>query len=199
MLERLVQNYRELEAITTKTDTRDILSHATEQSESYEDYFLVDIDAHVTETQFWPEIIKGIDNEVIRQWGEAQIERGRQHSAAQYRAGHDLSVPAWSHSAPSEPAGAGGEDRACIASRSSRAAPWTRSGSTIRSCSRPRCSRSACIRRTMSRSRYRAPITAGLPSASCRRTSGSRGCSICRSTRRKPVSNWSSNMPTTRT
>ncbi len=57
MLERLVQNYRELEEITTKTDTRDILSHATKQAESYEDYFLVDIDAHVTETQFWPEII----------------------------------------------------------------------------------------------------------------------------------------------
>jgi uncharacterized protein len=76
MLERLVQDYRELEAITTKTDTRDILAHATKQSESYEDYFLVDIDAHVTETQFWPEIIAGIDNEVIRQWGEAQLERG---------------------------------------------------------------------------------------------------------------------------
>ncbi len=76
MLERLVQNYRELEEITTRTDTRDILSHATKQAESYEDYFLVDIDAHVTETQFWPEIIGLIDNAVIRQWGEAMLERG---------------------------------------------------------------------------------------------------------------------------
>ena len=63
MLERVpAQPYRELEEITMKTDTRDILSHATKQAESYEDYFLVDIDAHVTETQFWPEIIALIEN-----------------------------------------------------------------------------------------------------------------------------------------
>src|SRR5690242_1589906 len=67
MLERVpAQPYRELEEITMKTDTRDILSHATKQAEAYEDYFLVDIDAHVTETQFWPEIIAMIDNDVIR-------------------------------------------------------------------------------------------------------------------------------------
>ena len=87
------QNYRELEEITTRTDTRDILSHATRQAESYEDYFLVDIDAHVTETQFWPEIIGLIDNEVIRQWGEARCRaRRRQHRAAEHAARHDLPV-----------------------------------------------------------------------------------------------------------
>ena len=76
MLERVpAQPYRELEEITMKTDTRDILSHATKQAESFEDYFLVDIDAHVTETQFWPEIIAMIDNDVIRQWGEAALAR----------------------------------------------------------------------------------------------------------------------------
>ena len=111
MLERLVQNYRELEEITTKTDTRDILSHATKQSESYEDYFLVDIDAHVTETQFWPEIIGLIDNEVIRQWGEAQLERGGNTALLNTRARHDLPVPARPHSAPGRAAGAGGETR----------------------------------------------------------------------------------------
>ena len=58
-----------------KRYTRDILSHATKQSESYEDYFLVDMDAHVTETQFCPEIIARIDNDVIRQMGEAQSNR----------------------------------------------------------------------------------------------------------------------------
>ena len=47
MLERVPQQFRELQEITMQMDTRDILAHATRQSESYEDYFLVDIDAHV--------------------------------------------------------------------------------------------------------------------------------------------------------
>jgi predicted TIM-barrel fold metal-dependent hydrolase len=75
MLERTPQQFRELPEITMKSDTRDILAHATRQAENYEDYFLVDIDAHVTETTFWSEIIAGIDNEVIRQMGEAQMGR----------------------------------------------------------------------------------------------------------------------------
>ena len=75
MLERTPGQARELKEITIKTDTRDILSHATKQIESYEDYFLVDIDAHVTETQFWPEIIKSIDNEVIRHMAEGMNTR----------------------------------------------------------------------------------------------------------------------------
>ena len=57
------------------TDMRDILSHATLQAEGIEDYFLVDIDAHVTETQFWPEILERIDNDVIRQMGQAMATR----------------------------------------------------------------------------------------------------------------------------
>ena len=75
MLERTPPQFRELQEITMQTDTRDILAHATRQSESYEDYFLVDIDAHVTETSFWPEILAMIDNEVIRQMGEAVAGR----------------------------------------------------------------------------------------------------------------------------
>jgi len=71
MLERVPQQFRELQEITMQTDTRDILAHATRQSESHEDYFLVDMDAHVTETSFWPEILALIDNDVIRQMGEA--------------------------------------------------------------------------------------------------------------------------------
>jgi predicted TIM-barrel fold metal-dependent hydrolase len=66
---------RELPEITTATDTRDILSHATLQAEAMEDYFLVDIDAHVTETSFWNEIIELIDNDVIRQMGQAMASR----------------------------------------------------------------------------------------------------------------------------
>jgi len=45
MLERAPQQFRELQEITMQTDTRDILAHATRQSESHEDYFLVDMDA----------------------------------------------------------------------------------------------------------------------------------------------------------
>ena len=71
MLQRSEETVRELREITTKTDTRDILSHATIQAEALEDYFLVDIDAHVTETQFWPEILDLIDNDVIRHMGQA--------------------------------------------------------------------------------------------------------------------------------
>jgi predicted TIM-barrel fold metal-dependent hydrolase len=76
MLERNAPPFRELQEITYTTDTRDILSHATKQAASYEDYFLVDIDAHVSESRFWDEIVALIDNDVIRQWGEAGIGRG---------------------------------------------------------------------------------------------------------------------------
>ena len=75
MLQKVDEPVRKLPRITTSSDTRDILSHATRQSERYADYFLVDIDAHVTETQFWPEILALIDNEVVRHWGEAGLDR----------------------------------------------------------------------------------------------------------------------------
>src|SRR5215475_13835929 len=75
MLERVPPKFRELQEITMQTDTRDVLAHATRQAESHEDYFLVDIDAHVTESTFWPEILASIDNEVIRQMGQAVAQR----------------------------------------------------------------------------------------------------------------------------
>ena len=43
---------RELPKITIKTDTRDILAHATRDAKQFEDYFVVDVDAHMTETAF---------------------------------------------------------------------------------------------------------------------------------------------------
>jgi uncharacterized protein len=52
MQQRTVGKVRELSEITIKTDTRDILSHATMQAEGLEDSFIVDIDAHIGETQF---------------------------------------------------------------------------------------------------------------------------------------------------
>jgi uncharacterized protein len=75
MQQRIDREMRELPEITIKTDTRDILAHATLQAEGFEDYFVVDIDAHVTETQFWPEILELIDNDVIRQMGQAMAGR----------------------------------------------------------------------------------------------------------------------------
>ena len=74
MLDRYTQT-RPMPKITTGTDTRDILAHATRQAAEFEDFFLVDIDAHVTETQFWPEIIAMVDNDVIRHMAQSQMER----------------------------------------------------------------------------------------------------------------------------
>ena len=82
MLEKVKDFIRELPEIGTSTDTRDILSHATKQSEQFSDYLLVDIDAHVTETQFWPEILALIDNDVIRHMGESGLGRPVSRSLA---------------------------------------------------------------------------------------------------------------------
>ena len=57
----------QLPEITTKTDTREILAHAAREAKSdLKDYFIVDVDAHVTETAFWHEITDLVDDEVIR-------------------------------------------------------------------------------------------------------------------------------------
>src|SRR5579863_10638384 len=68
-------NVRELPKITTQTDTRDILAHAAKEAR-LDDYFIVDIDAHVTETAFWPEVIDHMDNEVYRTMARAFRDRG---------------------------------------------------------------------------------------------------------------------------
>ena len=108
MLERTPPQFRELQEISMQTDTRDILAHATRQAESYEDYFLVDIDAHVTETSFWPEIIGSIDNEVIRQMGEANMARPGNTTSLLNVARHPAPARLRPHPAP---AGADGEGR----------------------------------------------------------------------------------------
>ncbi len=140
MLERTPPQFRELQEITMQTDTRDILAHATRQSESYEDYFLVDIDAHVTETSFWPEILAMIDNDVIRQMGEAIAGRPGSGNVAllNSRRASSTSTPT-AASRTSRRCWRRSRRRARITSPSWRAARWTRSASTIRSCSRRRC------------------------------------------------------------
>ena len=141
MLERTPPQFRELQEISMQTDTRDILAHATRQSESYEDYFLVDIDAHVTETSFWPEILAMIDNEVIRHMGEAVAGRPGSGNVALLNssAGHPVPARLRPHSRISRRCWRRSRRRAPIISSNWRAARWTRSASTIRSCSRRRC------------------------------------------------------------
>ena len=57
-----------IQQIDVHTDTRDILAHARQQADerNFEDYFIVDIDAHHMETTSWHEIIQYIEDPVIR-------------------------------------------------------------------------------------------------------------------------------------
>jgi hypothetical protein len=67
---------RELEKITSRTDTRDVLAHASRSARKLNDYFIVDIDAHVTETAFWSEVTDRIDNDYLRHAAVSFRERG---------------------------------------------------------------------------------------------------------------------------
>jgi predicted TIM-barrel fold metal-dependent hydrolase len=67
---------RELAKITTGSDTRDVLAHAAKDARKLADYFIVDIDAHVTETAFWSDITKRIDNDYLRHAAQSFRDRG---------------------------------------------------------------------------------------------------------------------------
>jgi hypothetical protein len=67
---------RELDKITPRSDTRDVLAHAAKDARRLTDTFIVDIDAHVTETAFWSEITDRIDNDYLRQAAKSFRERG---------------------------------------------------------------------------------------------------------------------------
>jgi Predicted metal-dependent hydrolase of the TIM-barrel fold len=92
---------RELAEIGGRSDSRDVLSHATRQAAAeYDDYFIVDIDAHVSEDHFWGEVLELIDNEVWRDLGMRQfagfggqnallnIAPGMSHQSVGGRIGH---------------------------------------------------------------------------------------------------------------
>jgi hypothetical protein len=82
MLERTLPPARELAEITTRTDTRDYLAHATKQSRAYDDYeVIVDIDAHVSESRFWGEVCTYIESDMLRQMAEG-IMQGAQSGSA---------------------------------------------------------------------------------------------------------------------
>ena len=68
---------RELEQITVKTDTRDILAHASTYAKKnkLDETLIVDIDAHVSETAFWGEIVDRIPSDVYQQMARAFQDR----------------------------------------------------------------------------------------------------------------------------
>jgi predicted TIM-barrel fold metal-dependent hydrolase len=77
MLDRTHPPMRELAEINAATDTRDYLSHATRQAKTYDDYeLIVDIDAHLQEPRFWPEIIEMLENDVLKQTAQAMQQPG---------------------------------------------------------------------------------------------------------------------------
>ncbi len=58
---------RELPPITNATDTRDYLGAAAKQALMHDDYeIIVDMDAHLQEKGFWPEVMSYLENDVLR-------------------------------------------------------------------------------------------------------------------------------------
>ena len=68
---------RSLEEITVKSDTRDVLAHAARDAEKtgFNDMLIVDVDAHISETMFWPEVIERIDSDVYKQMAASFQDR----------------------------------------------------------------------------------------------------------------------------
>jgi uncharacterized protein len=72
---RLIPRMAELEKITIRTDTRDVLAHAAKSAEKLKDFFIVDIDAHVTETASGLRLQTGSTNDYLRQAAKSFKER----------------------------------------------------------------------------------------------------------------------------
>ena len=69
---------RDLPKIDNNTDTRDYLARARPHTEKFKDWFIVDVDAHVSEGAFWSEVTDKIDSDVWRQMAKAQEMRKAQ-------------------------------------------------------------------------------------------------------------------------
>ena len=96
----------ELPKITIQTDTRDILAHAAKEARA-EDYFIVDVDAHVTETAFWSEVVDRMDSDVYRADGARLQGSRRRAGAAQCDAGIAASGRVRPHPASAAPGRSG--------------------------------------------------------------------------------------------
>ena len=68
---------RELEQITVKSDTRDVLAHAAKEVDrkGFDKFMIVDVDAHVTETAFWSQIVDRIGSDVYQQMARSFQDR----------------------------------------------------------------------------------------------------------------------------
>jgi len=57
-----------LPLINDRTDSRDILARASSQAAKHglDDYFIVDVDSHIGDGAAWPEILKLLENDVLR-------------------------------------------------------------------------------------------------------------------------------------
>lgn len=68
---------RELKEISAASDTRDYLHATARHASRYEDYeLIVDVDAHLQEGRFWPELMSFVENDVLRDIGEMQLAGG---------------------------------------------------------------------------------------------------------------------------
>jgi predicted TIM-barrel fold metal-dependent hydrolase len=70
-----ISHVTELPKISTSTDTREILAHAAREARQ-DNYFIVDVDAHVTETAFWSDVVDRMESDVYKQMARAFKERG---------------------------------------------------------------------------------------------------------------------------
>lgn len=59
---------QDLAIITDKTDSYEILARAKKQAieRKFDDYFIVDVDSHIGDAAAWPEVLKFVENETIR-------------------------------------------------------------------------------------------------------------------------------------
>ncbi len=73
-----VDKAKGLSLITTSTDTRDILARARAYADRHnlDDMLVVDVDAHHTEGGAWAEILRYVEDPVIRHMGESFKDRG---------------------------------------------------------------------------------------------------------------------------
>jgi predicted TIM-barrel fold metal-dependent hydrolase len=63
-----LEAYRELEQITVATDTRDQLAHAARDARKrFSDVFIADMDAHHVENASWNQIVRYIEDPVVRE------------------------------------------------------------------------------------------------------------------------------------
>jgi uncharacterized protein len=74
----MTRDARELSQLTILSDTRDTLAHATRAGnrKKFDEFLIVDIDAHVTEFAFWDEITDRIESDVWKYNAKSFRERG---------------------------------------------------------------------------------------------------------------------------